>query len=908
MPLATGQKLGPYEISAPIGAGGMGEVYRAKDTRLGREVAIKILSAEFTSNQNRMERFEQEARAASSLNHPNIITVHDVGAYSGSSYIAMEFIEGKSLREMLQAGPLPIKRAVGLAAQIADGLAKAHEAGIVHRDLKPENIMISKDGFAKILDFGLAKSMVPAVAEGSVLSTLAKTGEGTILGTVGYMSPEQASGKAVDFRSDQFSFGSILYEMLSGKRAFARGTNVQSLSAIIQDDPEPLQSLSPQTPAPLRWIIDRCLSKDPADRYASTRDLARELQSIRDHFSDLTSSSEAVSQQTLAVHRSQVARSWLKFLPWALLIAVVLLFAGWVATQRKSPVQAETRRLEISIPPGYQLAPNAPLAMAPNGSAIVFGLLDRQMQTKLWLRHLDKFDLQALVGSDGATFPFWSPDSKSIAYFVEGNSTLRRIDLTTGITQIVCKTQGSARGGSWAPNGTILFTPDTNHALQKVPATGGIPEDFTKLDPNIIDGSHRFPVFLPDGQHFLFTLWSNHLETASKLGGIYIGSLKNREIRKLSSDSSQAILAGNNRLLIYRNEALQAISIDPEKLEVTGVLEEITSHPLFLPASGALGASASTAGDIAYALSSGEGTAQVAWVEANSGIQKIIREERLGIQNLVIAPDGNRFAAQVVGAAGAEIWVADSQRAVMTRLTRGGLDATGPVWSPDSRKVAFSSQASGAVSVYLQPADGSKQPELFYSQADRDFRVCSWSPDGRSLFMESNVKGKTDTAEIWMVDVATKKASSVLSDPTATLRSPVLSPDGLWLAYASNESGRYQLYVRPYPAMDRKWQISQNGLLTQSNFFALVATTYHPHWRSDGRELLYISLNGSIDAVRIETEGGNLSTTELKTLFKPSFPLIAIAASPDHSKFLAAIVPGDVTSEPIRVVLNSTAN
>ncbi len=231
--------------------------------------------------------------------------------------------------------------------------------------------------------------------------------------------------------------------------------------------------------------------------------------------------------------------------------------------------------------------------MAPNGSAIVFGLLDRQMQTKLWLRYLDKFDLQALAGTDGASFPFWSPDSKSIAYFVEGNSTLRRLDLTTGLAQIVCKTQGSARGGTWGPDGTILFTPGTNNPLQRVPAKGGIPEDFTKLDPKIVDGSHRFPVFLPDGQHFLFTLWSNHLETASKIGGIYIGSLKNSEIRKLSSDSSQAILAGNNRLLIYRNEALQAISIDPEKLEVTGVLEEITQHPLFLPASGALGASAS---------------------------------------------------------------------------------------------------------------------------------------------------------------------------------------------------------------------------------------------------------------------------------------------------------------------------
>ena len=400
----------------------------------------------------------------------------------------------------------------------------------------------------------------------SVLSTLAQTGEGMILGTVGYMSPEQASGKTVDFRSDQFSFGSILYEMLSGKRAFARDTNVQSLSAIIQDEPEPLQTLSPQTPAPLRWIIDRCLSKDPAERYASTRDLARELQSIRDHFSDLTSSTASVSEQTLAVHRSHDARSWLKFLPWALLIAVILLFAWWIARERSSPVPSVTRRLEISIPRGYQLAPNAPLAMAPNGSAIVFGLLDRQMQTKLWLRYLDKFDLQALAGTEGASFPFWSPDSKSIAYFVEGNSTLRRLDLTTGISQIVCKTQArrAVVPGDLMERSFLL--PERTTLYKEFRQKVALLKTLRNWIPILIDGSHRFPVFLPDGQHFLFTLWSNHLETASKLGGIYIGSLKNSEIRKLSSDSSQAILAGNNRLLIYRNEALQAISFRSGKI------------------------------------------------------------------------------------------------------------------------------------------------------------------------------------------------------------------------------------------------------------------------------------------------------------------------------------------------------
>ncbi len=905
MPLIEGTRLGPYEISAPLGAGGMGEVYRAKDTRLGREVAIKILSGEFSQNQDRMDRFAQEARAASALNHPNIITVYDAGDQAGSFYIAMELIDGKSLRELMQSGALPAKRVVSIAAQIADGLAKAHEAGIVHRDLKPDNIMISKDGFAKILDFGLAKATDQTAATGgSVLTTTFHTSEGTILGTVGYMSPEQAAGRTVDFRSDQFSFGSILYEMLSGKRAFHRDTPVQCLSAIIQDEPEPLQTLSPQTPAPVRWIIDRCLSKDPAERYASTRDLARELQHIKDHFSDLTSTSEISAQQKIPEYPARAARSWLKYLPWLLLAILSALYAFRIAREKSTPVSTATRRVEISIPHGLRLASNGSIALSPDGSAIVLGLLDHQMQTKLWLRYLDKFDVVPIAGTEGGSFPFWSPDSKSIGFFVDSDMTLRRLDLASGISQVLCKTQRSARGGTWGIDGTILFAPGLNCPIQQVSAKGGTPRDVTKLDPKILDGSHRFPIFLPDGKNFLFTLWSNQMETASRVGGIYVGSLKNGEIRKLSADASQAIPFRNNRILIYRNNALQSVSFDLQKLEITGGVEEISTHPLYLPVSGHLAASASSNGDIAYALSSGEGLAQLGWVQADGSVQKIIREEPLSIEYLVVAPDGKGYAAQVISRSGSEIWVADDERGVMTRLTRGGFDALGPVWSADGSAIAFTSQASGNDAIYLQPSDASKPPELFFTQADRDFRVCSWSADGHFMLLESNVKAGSDRSELWMLDVATRKAVSILSDPTANLSSPIFSPDGRWLAYVSDESGMNQIYIRPYPALNRKWQISQTGVLTQSNFFALAVTSYLPHWRSDGRELLYISLAGTIDAASIEMQGNNLVAATPRVLLKPSFPLLAITPTPDHTKFLAAIVRGDVTSTPIRVVLN----
>jgi serine/threonine protein kinase len=893
--MRSGDRLGHYEIISQLGAGGMGEVYRARDTRLAREVAIKILPAEFSNKQDRLQRFEQEARSSSALNHPNIIAVFDIGSENGISYIAMEFVDGKTLRELLNEGRIALRRTVSIAAQFADGLSKAHTAGIIHRDLKPENLMISQDNFVKILDFGLAKTSELPSMGGSVLPTLAKTGEGTILGTVGYMSPEQASGKPVDFRSDQFSFGSILYEMITGKRAFSRNTAVQSLSAIIQEDPESIGSLSPQTPAPIRWIIERCLAKDPEERYASTRDLARELQNVRDHFSDLGSTTEISGSAPAVVKHLKF--NWRVAIPWILFSIIGILLALQLFKSQPVPKTIlNPRNVEILIPPGHILAQEAPLTFAPDGSAIVFGTTRPAMRgAQLWLRKLDGFETVPLAGTQGASHPFWSPDSKSIAFSVDEEAVLKRMDLESRSIQVICKTTpsglriaGFARGGSWGPDGTILFTSNSNAPIQRVPASGGEPVDVTKLDPSILDGSHRYPIFLPDGKHFIFTLWSNHAETATKRGGIYLASIQKGIIKKLTSDTSEAALAGNNQLLVCRNQVLVALSIDLQNYQIVGEGKQIVSNPLFYPASGALAASASRNGDLAFAVGAGYETVPLSWMDNTGTIIGAFGHQRLAIENIVLSPQGTLFAAQIFGRGGAEIWIGDSKREVLSRLSRGGSDSTYPAWSPDESRIAFAGQLEGIISTLVQPADGSSPPQILVTAKDRVYLPTSWSYDGKYLLMDSNKKGLH--GEIWLYDFSEKKLRPVLADASVSVDSGTLSPDGHWLAYVSDESGNKEIVVRPFPALDRKWQLSMAGGTA-------------PHWRNDGREIIFTATDQSIQSVKLEVKENNLEAAAPVLLFASKLPIMAMSPSSDHKRFLAAILPGDVRAKPIHLIL-----
>ena len=506
MSLAAGTRLGPYEIRAPLGAGGMGEVYRARDERLGRDVAIKVLPEELTSDRGRLKRFEKEARAASLLNHPNIVTIYQVDESGSTSFIVMELVEGKTLREVLADGRLPVRKLLGIGAQMAEGLARAHASGIVHRDLKPENVMVTKSGLVKILDFGLAK-LAHAEADGGQPMETPTVSEitrpGVVMGTVGYMSPEQASGHPVDFRSDQFSLGSVLHEMATGKQTFKRGTVAQTLAAIIQEEAEPIAVLNPKVPAPVRWIVERCLAKEPRLRYASSEDLARELATVRDRVSEISSTESAAVASKRSRLRRRGFAGWIAALLSAVIAAILLL--------RRPAAAPPLRRHAYLVPPAgmefdYQ---GASLAVSPDGQRIVFGASSAEGKKFLYLRAFAEAEAHQLPGTEDAFWPFWSPDSRTVGFFTTSQrveqpkgAKLKRIGISDASPLVVCDAP-EARGGSWGADDTILFG-NLHGALYRVSATGDQPSAATRLDATRGESDHVSPYFLPDGRRFLF--------------------------------------------------------------------------------------------------------------------------------------------------------------------------------------------------------------------------------------------------------------------------------------------------------------------------------------------------------------------------------------------------------------------
>ncbi len=529
MSLRTGQRLGPYEIVAPLGAGGMGEVYRARDPRLQREIAIKVLPAEVAAHVERLKRFEKEARAASALNHPNIVTIHDIGEADGVEYIAMELVDGRTLREVLAEGALSVRPLLSVAAQAADGLAKAHGAGIVHRDLKPENLMVTKDGFVKILDFGLAKLTEP---EGDGAATGAHTVSGatepgSVMGTAGYMSPEQALGKPVDFRSDQFSFGSILYEMATGARAFRRGSAPETLTAIIRDEPEAIASLAPLAPAPLRWVVERCLAKSPDDRYASTRDLARDLATLRDRLS------EASSGIGVARPAAPARRGFRRVLPWAIASALAAGLA-WALTAGRVPPSAPPRTIRFSVllPEGVGFQSGeieGQSALSPDGRNLAF-VGSASGRRRIYVRALDTLEVRALDGTEGGVSPFWSPDSRSLGFFADGK--LHRMDLAGGPPRTICEAPYLETLASWGSSGMILFASfgPRGTGISVVPAEGGQPREVVARDPQKNTGV--WPHFLPDGRRFLFL--SRNFEAGDRRWYLSAASLDSPEVTRIS--------------------------------------------------------------------------------------------------------------------------------------------------------------------------------------------------------------------------------------------------------------------------------------------------------------------------------------------------------------------------------------
>jgi Tol biopolymer transport system component len=888
--IASGTRLGAYEVTAKLGEGGMGEVWRAQDSRLGREVALKVLPEGFTEDPERTARFEREAKLLASLNHPNIAQIYGLETSGETRALVMELVEGPTLAERLEQGALPLSEVLSIAKQIAEALEEAHEKGIIHRDLKPQNVKAPIEGKVKVLDFGLAKALDPSGASGiaaasasqlahSPTMTLGKTVQGVILGTAAYMAPEQARGMAVDHRADVWAFGVVLYEMLAGGSLFAAHTVTDTLAGVLKSDID-LDRLPPSTPPAVRRLLRRCLERNAKNRLHAIADARLVLDDVLAGRADAAAGAGA----TAAGNR------WLRLVPWALAagLSALLLVRGAGGPATGPAVGA--RAVELSVPRGNLLFDDAPVALAPDGGSIVFGAADPLSGNRLWLRRLDRFEAEPLADTETGILPFWSPDSQSIGFFRSSDQTLCRYDLTTGKVQVLAKTGALGRGGDWGTDGTILYAPSANSSIVRLPPAGGEPEEITRLDPSILDGSHRYPVRLPDGEHFLFTLWSNHLETAARIGGIYLASFEEGILRKLTPDVSRAVLVGRDRLLVRRDGALVALPFDAEKLEITGRGETIAEAPLFAPHSGAVSATGTPAGDIAFALASGEGSGRLTWLDRRGESVGTIGTERMLIRSVAPAPDGNSYAIQVATATGGNIWIGDERRQVMNRVTPEGIDATLPVWSPASDRIAYVTEASGKQAVWIQLADGSRAADKLVSDSKRDFRATHWSADGRHLLLDSNPEDTVRT-DLWIYDFQSGEARELLTDGAASLSEATLSADGRWLAYTSDESGNPEVFVRPFPALDRKWKISQGG-------------GYHPHWRDDGRELLFVALaDHGVHAVAIETRDGGLEAGVPQLLFAPRSPLLALAPAPDHSRLLAGVLPGDVRSEPIHLVL-----
>jgi serine/threonine protein kinase len=880
MALSAGTRLGPYEIVAPIGAGGMGEVYRARDTRLGREVALKVLPEELANDPDRLRRFEQEARTVSALNHPNIVVLHDIGRADSVSYLAMELVGGRSLREHMAPGPLPAKRTLLVGAQIAEGLARAHASGIVHRDLKPENVMLTEEGTVKILDFGLAKVVFPSLdvmTSAPTTPASAGTQAGVILGTAGYMSPEQAAGQPADHRSDQFALGSILYEMLAGRRAFERRTAAETLAAIIREDPPPVVSVAPGTPAPLGWIVERCLAKEPAERYESTRDLARDLANLHGRLADANASFVA---QAAERHRKPIGR----LLPW---ILSAFLLAGLLMSvrslRREAPAPKEVIRFSISVPEGIAVVSSEVFtnsAVSPDGRALALVGWSGG-RSRLYLRSLDSQVARVLPGSEGGVSPFWSPDGRNLAFFAEGK--LKRIGVDAGPPQTIC--DASWEGvGTWSPRGRILFAEAVpgREGIYEVSVGSGSLRRVTIPDASRGERFHFWPHFLPDGRQFLFVAIRPGGESGTT-HEVRIGSVDSSETTSLAPIDSRIEYSPPGFLLYVEQGTLLARPFDAEALKWTGDARPVVQgiHYFFGPANA--GFSVSKNGMLAYER--GMTSSRVVWMDRNGKEMSPVASLEY-VDQVRLSSDGGHAALSVGDPrfGTSDIWVHDLSRNVSTRLTSSPDDEQSPVWAPDGTRIVYRSDRGGPPDLYDISSVGAGAPRLLLAkggvQTPQDF-----SRDGRSLiFGEAD---RNTGLDLWLLPVGEQRKASPVLRTRFDEDEARVSPDGRWIAYDSNESGRSEIYVTSREGGGRI-RVSTDG-------------GFSPRWRADGQELFYATPARGLMAVRIRSTPRFEAGLPVE-LFRVASGLFSWDVNPNGERFLVSIA-AKTPDPPITMVV-----
>jgi Tol biopolymer transport system component len=892
MPLTSGTKLGPYEIQSPLGAGGMGEVYRARDTRLDRIVAIKILATHLASSPELKQRMEREARSISALNHPHICHLYDIGSQDGTDFLVMEFLEGETLAERLRKGALPLPEILKIGIAIAEALAVAHRQGIVHRDLKPGNIMLTQSG-AKLMDFGLAKPLglqnsgvssgtavpsftaAPTMSGPSPLTPL--TTAGNIVGTIQYMSPEQIEGKEADARSDIFAFGAVLYEMAAGKRPFSGKSQISLASSILENDPEPISASKPLMPSAFEHVVTTCLQKNPEDRFQTAHDIKLELQWIA---ADKSSAATATAAAQPATSNLRDRIGWAAAIVATLVIAAILAAAGMFLYR---PQPAHAIRTVINPPEKavINLAGDAagPPVLSPDGASIAFTATGADGKVLLWVRPMNSLDARSLVGTDDATFPFWSPDGQSLGFF--SNGKLKTVELNGGPVQVVCDAQ-LGRGGAWSPNGIILFAPGPSTPLLRVNASGGTPVVFTKVD-TAQHTSHRWPFFLPDGKHFVYFA-IHHDPSKAADNTLYYASLDGKENRALFRSQTNAVYAAGF-LLFGRGDQLMAQAFDPANGSTSGDPRVIAKGVMNDPATWHMDASAADNGLLIFG-SGGSGDVQLAWMDRGKKDLTTIADKFTNLQTGVISPQGDRIALQIdVGVN--DIWVLDLARGVRTRLTFGPVANVYPVWSPDGKWIAYMSFREGRYNIFRRPSDGSGAEELLTSD-ERQLQPSDWSRDGKTLIYSRSIPGSL--YEVWALPLEGERKPSLVLPVGLGGK---LSPDGHWLAYASIESGSPEVYVVAFGGGQGKWQVSSNGATAAK-------------WSADGKELYYVNTTYSLFAVPVKESGSALQFGAAELLVANwSAPQVFFDVTADGKKILLDRVSQQV-SQSVTVVTNFT--
>ena len=908
MPLSTGTRLGPYEITAQIGEGGMGEVYRATDTTLKRQVAIKILPMAVVDDADRLARFQREAEVLASLNHPHIAQIY--GLQEGPAArpegrerageagphvraLVMELVEGPTLADRIAQGALPLDEALPIARQIAEALEAAHEQGIIHRDLKPANIKVREDGTVKVLDFGLAKLAsqedVGRVARSgpagaglsqspTITSPAMMTGAGMILGTAAYMSPEQARGKPVDKRADIWAFGCVLFEMLTGRRAFAGDDIADVMVAVLSKEPE-WAALPAATPAGVRSALRRCLERERTRRLRDIGDAGILIDEV------------AIPQAAGAPALARGSRR-LTYLTWSLAGAVLASLVALAVAYRPQPASdLRSVRFSVQPPEGISLliaTGQSSYVLSPDGRHLVFAGI-REGNVSLWLRDLDSLEARPLPGAENATYPFWSPDSRTIGFFADGS--LKTIDASGGPIRTLCATPGGGRGAAWSREGVIVFSSAQLQGLFSVPAAGGQPVQVTAAE-GVAQGSYRLPSFLPDGRRFVFTAFPGN--------EIRLGSLDSTDSAKVLDAESQAQFVPQGYLLFVRQGTLLAQPFDAGSATPTGdavpLVEQVfvdgNSYALF---------SAADSGTLAFRSGGAAEETQLTWFD-RSGAAVGAPGPPGRYRNPVLSPDRTRVAVEVVSDAdrNRDIWLLELARGVMSRFTFDPRNDVNPVWAPDGSRIVFGSDREGGVfSLYQKPSSGAATEELFFTSTVENAVPYSWSPDGRFILHRYMNGGAFNTGVLPLE--GDRKARLFLPVPFNQTMAQI-SPDGRWIAYHSNESGRFEVFVQTFPTPAGKWQVSKDG-------------GYYPMWRGDGREIFYYAANGQLTAVPVTT-GAALEVGSAVPLFRADMlngPSTAVGfraqydVTPDGQRFLLNVPVAEAQRPSITVVLNWAA-